>query len=168
MATAELTSTSLGVAHRAPRRLVGPELSQRLEAATATFASAIHDATPGRIDHLDDELATYLTALRDAAHDAARSAIDTVTERPARRPSARAEAVAALTEIADTASRDPGLVRARPIPDRTDVVWLEHEDGRPSRRGSIGGTGGASCCGWRRCRWPGCCGPGCSRGRRRC
>ena len=52
-------------------RLVGPELTERLEAASATFSSAIHDATPGRIDYLDDELATYLTALRDAAarHD---------------------------------------------------------------------------------------------------
>ena len=50
VATAELSATSLG--HRAParRRLIDPELAQRLEAATATFSSAIHDATPGRID----------------------------------------------------------------------------------------------------------------------
>ena len=51
----------------ASRRLIDPELAQRLEAATATFSSAIHDATPGRIDVLDDEMTTYLTALRDAA-----------------------------------------------------------------------------------------------------
>ena len=54
------------------------ELIQRLEATTANFAAAIHDATPGRIDHLDDEMATYLTALRDVA-TAARSAIERTT-----------------------------------------------------------------------------------------
>ena len=67
VATAELSATSLGVAHRRVARLVEPELAQRLEAAAATFSSAIHDAHPGRIDVLDDEMTTYLTALRDAA-----------------------------------------------------------------------------------------------------
>ena len=67
MATGELTPAPLGVATRRIARLVSPELGQRMEAAVATFSSAIHDAAPGRIDYLDDELATYLTALRDAA-----------------------------------------------------------------------------------------------------
>ena len=102
---------------------------ERLEAATATFSSAIHDATPGRIDRLDDEMATYLTALRDAA-SSARSAIDTSPSDP-RAASARAEAVTALTDISDTASRI--LTSFAPaIPDRTDVVWLDHEDNRGS------------------------------------
>ena len=79
VATAELSATSMGVAHRRAARLVDQELSQRLEAATATLSSVIHDATPGRIDTLDDELATYLTALRDAVHRV-RSAIDTSAE----------------------------------------------------------------------------------------
>ena len=74
-ATAELTPAPLGVATRRITRLVSPELSQRMEAAVATFSAAIHDTQPGRIDYLDDELATYLTALRDAA-TAARSGID--------------------------------------------------------------------------------------------
>src|SRR5271168_3180775 len=78
VATAELTSAALGVASRRIARLVDRELTQRLEAASATFTAAIHDAEiikVGRVDHLDDEMATYLTALRDAA-SAARSAID--------------------------------------------------------------------------------------------
>jgi ATP-dependent DNA helicase DinG len=130
VATAELTSATLGVAARRITRLVDPELTQRLEAASATFASAIHDATPGRIDHLDDELATYLTALRDAA-SAARSAIDNTSD--AKAASARAEAAAALTEISDTASRI--LTSFTPaIPDRSDVVWLDHEENRGSPR----------------------------------
>jgi len=130
VATAELTSATLGVASRRITRLVGPELTQRLEAATANFAAAIHDSTPGRIDYLDDELATYLTALRDAS-GAARSAIDTTSD--AKAASARAEAIAALNEISDTASRV--LASFTPaIPDRTEVVWLDHEDNRGSPR----------------------------------
>jgi ATP-dependent DNA helicase DinG len=131
VATAELSATTLGVAHRRVARLVDPEIAQRLEAVSATLSSAIHDADPGRIDRLDDELATYLTALRDAA-DRARSAIDTAPSDP-KAASARAEAVTALGDISDTASRIvASFVPA--IPDRTDVVWLDHEDIRGSTR----------------------------------
>lgn len=130
VATAELTSATLSVAARRIARLVGPEVLERLEAASATFSSAIHDASPGRIDYLDDELATYLTALRDAA-GAARSAIDSSSDTTA--ASARAEAAAALTDICDTASRI--LTSFTPsIPERTDVVWLDHEENRGSPR----------------------------------
>ncbi|SPM35658.1 Rad3-related DNA helicase, partial [Mycobacterium rhizamassiliense] len=130
VATAELSSATLGVASRRVGRLIGPELVDRLDAASATLTSAIHDGTPGRIDHLDDELATYLTALRDAA-GAARSAIESTSD--AKAASARAEAAAALSEISDTASRIlTSFVPA--IPDRADVVWLEHEDNRGSPR----------------------------------
>jgi ATP-dependent DNA helicase DinG len=130
VATGELTSATLGVASRRITRLVDAELTQRLEATSANFAAAIHDATPGRIDHLDEEMATYLAALRDVA-SAARSAIDATSD--AKAASARAEAVAALSEISDTASRI--LTSFTPaIPDRTDVVWLDHEDNRGSPR----------------------------------
>ena len=130
VATAELTPATLGIASRRITRLVDPELTQRLEATSANFAAAIHDATPGRIDHLDEEMATYLVALRDGA-SAARSAIDTTND--AKAASARAEAVAALSEISDTASRVLASF-APAIPDRTDVVWLDHEDNRGSPR----------------------------------
>ncbi|HVQ52443.1 MAG TPA: ATP-dependent DNA helicase [Mycobacterium sp.] len=131
VATAELSATSLGIAHRRVGRLIDQELTQRLEAATAIFSSAIHDSTPGRIDVLDDEMATYLTALRDAA-SRARSAIDTAPSDP-KAASARAEAATALTDISDTATRIlTSFVPA--IADRTDVVWLDHEDSRGSVR----------------------------------
>ncbi|KUI26988.1 ATP-dependent helicase [Mycobacterium sp. IS-1742] len=126
VATGELSATSLGIAHRRVARLVEGELADRLEAAVATVSSAIHDGTPGRIDRLDDELATYLTALRDAA-DRARSAIDTAPSDP-KAAAARAEAVTALTDVSDTANRIlDSFVPA--IPDRVDVVWLDHEGG---------------------------------------
>ncbi|KUI11405.1 ATP-dependent helicase [Mycobacterium sp. GA-1285] len=131
VATGELSATSLGIAHRRAARLVDQELAQRLEAATATLSSAIHDTEPGRIDVLDAELATYLTAVRDAAYRA-RSAIDTAPSDPAA-ASARTEAVTALTDIGDAASRVlDSFVPA--IPDRTDVVWIEREDTRASVR----------------------------------
>jgi ATP-dependent DNA helicase DinG len=131
VATAELSATSLGIAHRRVGRLVDAEVAQRLEAATATFSSAIHDATPGRIDVLDDELTSYLTALRDAA-SRARSIIDKAPSDP-KAASARAEAVTALSELSDTATRILSAFVAA-IPDRTDVVWLDHEDNRGSVR----------------------------------
>lgn len=137
VATGELSATSLGVAHRRSARLVDQELAQRLEAATATLSSAIHDAVPGRIDALDEEMATYLTAVRDAA-SRVRSAIDTSPSDP-KAASARAEAVTALTDISDTASRIlTSFVPA--IPDRSDVVWLDHEDGAHARSNK-GGSG---------------------------
>ena len=141
VATGELTPAPLGVALRRITRLVSPELSQRMEAAVATFSSAIHDAEPGRMDYLDAELGTYLTALRDAANSA-RADIDPSPRDP-KAAAARTEAIAALTEIADTAARVlDSFVPA--IPDRTDVVWLDHEDGPAGRsaatRGSAGGA----------------------------
>lgn len=125
--TGELTPGPLGVALRRVGRLVGPELIERLEAAVATFSSAIHDAQPGRIDYLDAELGTYLTALRDAA-SAARASINPAPSDP-QAAAARAEAIAALTEISDTAGRVLDSYGPA-IPDRTDVVWLDHEEQR--------------------------------------
>ncbi|WP_353360849.1 ATP-dependent DNA helicase [Mycobacterium sp.] len=130
VATAELSATSLGIAHRRVGRLVDPGLAQRLEAATATFSSAIHDAAPGRIDVLDDEMTTYLTALRDAA-SRVRSAIDTAPSDP-KAAAARTEAVTALNDISDTATRILSAFGPA-IPDRIDVVWLDHEDGAQAR-----------------------------------
>ncbi|WP_326545835.1 ATP-dependent DNA helicase [Mycolicibacterium sp. ND9-15] len=131
VATGELSATALGVAHRRAARLVDEELAQRLEAATATLSSAIHDTAPGRIDVLDDELATYLTAVRDTAHRV-RSAIGTAPSDPAA-ASARTEAVTALSDIADTASRIiDSFVPA--IPDRADVVWVDREEARGTVR----------------------------------
>ncbi len=141
VATGELTPAPLGVTVRRTARLVGPELTQRLEAAITTFASAIHDAQPGRIDFLDDELRTYLTALRDAA-GAARSAINPAPGDP-KAAAARTEAIAALTDITDTAARVLDSFGPA-IPDRTDVVWLDHEDQRGAAGAARPATSGSA------------------------
>lgn len=138
VATGELTPAPLGVAVRRISRLVSPALVQRMEAAVATFSSAIHDAQPGRLDYLDEELATYLTALRDAA-TAARGDIDPAPKDP-KAAAARNEAIAALTEIGDAASRVlDSFVPA--IPDRTEVVWLDQEEGSAGRSAATRGSG---------------------------
>ena len=131
VATGELTPAPLGVAVRRVGRLVSPEVLGRLDAAVSTFSSAIHDARPGRLDHLDEELATYLTALRDAAAGA-RSAIDPAPSDPAA-AAARTEAIAALADIADTAARVLDSF-APALAERTDVVWLDHEEQRGAAR----------------------------------
>ncbi|MGK2882321.1 MAG: ATP-dependent DNA helicase [Mycobacterium sp.] len=143
VATGELSATVLSVAARRVARLVSPELVQQFEAASTTFTSAIHDADPGRIDYLDDELATYLTSLRNAAA-AARAAVNTSPADP-QVAAARTESVAALGDIADIATRILTAFVA-PIPDRPDVVWLDHEDNRGTRpaRGSAAAGGSVS------------------------
>lgn len=131
VATGELSATMLGVADRRSSRLVDPEIAERFEASIATFTSALYDTEPGRKDVLDDEMATYLTALRDSA-DRVRSAIDTAPADP-KAAAARNEAVTALNDVSDTATRI--LASYGPaIPDRTDVVWLDQDEVRGNRR----------------------------------
>ena len=135
VATAELSAASLGIALRRAARVVEPDVAQRLEGAAATFSSAIFDARAGRIDVLDEEMASYLTVLRDAAASA-RTGIDTAPNDP-KTAAARAEAVTSLSDVSDTASRIlDSFVPA--IPDRGDVVWVEHtEDSRSGARAML-------------------------------
>ncbi|MBU9766089.1 ATP-dependent DNA helicase [Mycobacterium sp. TNTM28] len=131
VATAELSATSMAVAHRKMSRLVDDELAQRFEAAVATLSSLLHELDAGRIDVLDEELGIYLTALRDAAN-AARTAIDTSPSDP-QAASARTEAVTALSDVSDTATRILTSF-VPPIPDRLDVVWVAREESANATR----------------------------------
>lgn len=131
VATAELSATSMAVAHRRMSRLVDDELAQRFEAAVATLSSLLHELDAGRIDVLDEELGTYLTALRDAAN-AARTAIDATPSDP-QAASARTEAVTALSDVSDTATRILTSF-VPPIPDRVDVVWVAREESTNATR----------------------------------
>lgn len=156
VATGELAPAGLGAAQRRSTRLIGPELSTRLEAASTTFLSAIHDAQPGRIDHLDDELATHLAALRDAAH-AARAAINPSPVIPGRPP--RAPRPSPGSPMSPTPPRGSSTPMGRRWP--SAPRWC----GSTTRTTAVRC---ARCCGWRRCRWRACCGPGCSRTPPRC
>ncbi|HZA12604.1 ATP-dependent DNA helicase [Mycobacterium sp.] len=131
VATGELASAPLTAAIRRVGRFVQPELLHRLDAAAAAFSELIRDSAPGRIDHLDERLGVALTTLRDAA-DAARKAIGAAPS-DAKAAAARSEALAALDEITDTCARIL-LSFNDVLSDRTDVVWLDHEDNRGSIR----------------------------------
>ena len=137
VATGELSPGPLGLAVRRVGRLISPELTDRLDAAVATLSAAIHDTEPGRIDRLDDELATYLAALRDAAAGA-RAAIDPTPSDP-KAAAARSEAIAALSEISDTAARMLASF-GPPLAERTDVVWLDHEETPAGRSAATRGV----------------------------
>jgi ATP-dependent DNA helicase DinG len=76
-------------------------------------------------------MATYLTVLRDAA-DKVRTSIDTAPADP-KVAAARTEAVTALGDVSDTANRILSSFGPS-IPDRTDVVWLDHETTRSGTR----------------------------------
>ena len=127
VATQELSSTPLTIAARRIARLVESGLAERFDAAATAFTSAIRDAAPGRIDHLDDALATHLAALRDAAA-AARRAVPATSSDP-RAGAARSEAIAALEEVADTCIRILTSFQTS-ISERSDVVWLAGDDSR--------------------------------------
>ena len=138
VATQELSSTPLTVAARRIARLVESELAERFDAAATALTSAIRDAAPGRIDHLDDAIAAHVASLRDAA-TAARRAVPATSGDPAVAVSssrerssaaaARSEAITSLDEIADTCSRILSSFQTG-IPDRSDVVWLARDDSR--------------------------------------
>jgi ATP-dependent DNA helicase DinG len=129
VATQELSPTPLAVAARRIGRLVEPELVERFEAAGTALSSAIREAPPGRIDHLDSGLGALLVAVRDATLGARRAV--PIAAGDARTSAARTEAIAALDDIADTCSRILESFRLD-IPDRTDVVWLARADNRGS------------------------------------
>ncbi|MUM22209.1 ATP-dependent DNA helicase [Mycobacterium sp. CBMA271] len=133
VATQELSAVGLTVTIRRIGRLVSPETASRFEASSATFSSLIHDSRPGTIDRADEETVTYLTALRDAAA-AGRTEIPTGQSTDPATAAARSEAVVALDDIVDTASRVLACWAEPEITARGDVVWLDHEDNRGSIR----------------------------------
>lgn len=132
-ATQELSAVSLTVTIRRIGKLVSPETASRFEAAAATFSSVIHDGRPGAMDRADEETVTYLTALRDASA-AARTEIPTGQAADPAAAAARSEAVAALDDIVDTATRMLACWAEPDITARNDVVWLDHEDNRGTIR----------------------------------
>ena len=102
VATAELARAPGRRGCAGPGRLIGPELVLAFGASGRhASSSAIHETQPGRIDHLDDELAVHLTALRDAG-GVARSSIDPKPPTRSRRRPCRDHRP--LSEITETAA----------------------------------------------------------------
>jgi ATP-dependent DNA helicase DinG len=129
VATQELSATPLSIAGRRITRLVDTEFVERFDDAAAALTATIRDAPAGRIDHLDEVLASNVAALRDAAA-AARRAVPSTAADP-RAGAARSEAIAALDEIADTCTRILVSFQVG-ITDRSDIVWVARDESRGS------------------------------------
>jgi ATP-dependent DNA helicase DinG len=118
-------------ARRAARILTGErskagEALDRLREAAEGLAQVLPEVPPGRLDVLAEPLADALTALRAAAVTSAAQvrAAGKETSDDAERLAAGRAALAALTDIAETAERILGAFGAD-IAARPDVVWMD-------------------------------------------
>ncbi|MFL1378864.1 ATP-dependent DNA helicase [Nocardiopsis protaetiae] len=129
VATGTLAERTVTVAAKRAGRLIEPVLAERLTEAGEGLALMFADAPEGRIDHIDDALAGAVSVVRDAAAACVTAIGPSPGEQEAEAASERRLALAALTEVHDTAVRvlesfEPALR------DRTDVVWLTKIPGR--------------------------------------
>ncbi|MDE3722691.1 ATP-dependent DNA helicase [Nocardiopsis sp. N85] len=129
VATGALTERAVTAAAKRASRLIEPMVSERLSEAADGLALMFADAPEGRIDHIDDALAGAVAAVRDTASACLTAIGPSPGEQEAEAASERRLALAALTEVHDTAVRvlesfEPALR------DRTDVVWLTKAPGR--------------------------------------
>jgi len=126
IATAELSAPAVETAARRCGRQAGEDTVTKLKDAGEGMAMTLASAPAGRIDVLDDQLATALATVRDAAGSCAaeiRTTAKNADDEPEQLAGRRA-ALAVLDELHDAAGRMLGAfgpdVAARP-----DVVWLD-------------------------------------------
>ncbi|MQA97634.1 MAG: DEAD/DEAH box helicase [Streptosporangiales bacterium] len=129
--TGELTPASVSTAARRAGRLVDEELADRLAEAGEGLGVILGDLRGGRMDVLPQPLEGALAGVRDAAEACVR-AIGPERREDAEGATARQIALAALSEVHDTAVRlleayEPELTA------RTHVVWLD--PARPAEGG---------------------------------
>jgi ATP-dependent DNA helicase DinG len=126
VATAELTSSQVGVTARRLGKLVDQAVADRLAEAGEGLALVLEDLPPGRWDALPQAAAGVLSALRDAATSCRQSLGGERREDPDG-AAGRKIAQAALDDVADTAVRLLGAFDEPDPAKRRDVVWLaEH------------------------------------------
>jgi ATP-dependent DNA helicase DinG len=126
VATAELTSSQVGVTARRLGKLVDQAVADRLAEAGEGLALVLEDLPPGRWDALPQAAAGVLSALRDAATSCRQSLGGERREDP-EGAAGRKIAQAALDDVADTAVRLLGAFDEPDPAKRRDVVWLaEH------------------------------------------
>ncbi len=144
-AAGELSAATPETAARRCARLASADAVARLRTAGEALAALLPGVREGRIDVLDDVLATALVALRDAAAGCAAEVRATAKENGARVDGAQEggagadqlaavrAALAMLDDLARTSDRI--LASFGPaIPDRREVVWLDRPSGPDQRR----------------------------------
>jgi ATP-dependent DNA helicase DinG len=129
-AAGELSASGVDTAARRVGRLLSAEAAGRLREAGEAAARAFAESRDGRLDLLDQDLASALAMVRDAAagcatevRSSARQAGEDV-DQPADQQAATRSALAALDDLRGTADR----ILASFVPDltsRTDVVWMD-------------------------------------------
>ena len=135
VASDELSAPGIEVAARRCGKMIDEKLVARLREAGSAAERMLAGIPAGRIDVLDEALATTLASVRDAAAGCAAQFRTTskMDESEPDRVIARRAALAALGEVGDAADRMLGAFGAG-IADRTDVVWRDQpaESGRPA------------------------------------
>ena len=133
VASDELSAGAVEVAARRCGRMIEEKAVARLREAGQAAEQMLADLPAGRIDVLDEALASALESVRDAAAGCAAEFRSSGTEEEPDRLAARRAALAAVGEVADAAGR---IVRSfgPPIADRSDVVWLDRPAAEESGR----------------------------------
>jgi ATP-dependent DNA helicase DinG len=129
-ASGELSAAGVDVAARRVGRLLSADAAGRLREAGEAASRAFAESRDGRLDLLDQDLASALALVRDAAAGCAteiRSSAKQAGEdpdQPADQLAATRSALASLDDLRGTADR----ILASFVPDltsRTDVVWMD-------------------------------------------
>ena len=127
-ASGELSAAGVDAAARRVGRLLSADAAGRLREAGEAAARAFAESRDGRLDFLDQDLASSLALVRDAAAGCATeirsSAKQSGEEEPAEQQAATRSALAALDDLVGTAER----ILASYVPDltsRSDVVWMD-------------------------------------------
>jgi ATP-dependent DNA helicase DinG len=138
VASDDLSAPGMEIAARRCGKMVEEKRVARLREAAGAAERVFAEIPAGRIDVLDEALATALESVRDAAAGCAAEfrTSSKIEDSEPERVVARRAALAALGEVGDAADRMLGAFGVG-IADRTDVVWMD----RPSSGG--GGLGAA-------------------------
>ena len=136
VASDELSAAAVETAARRCGRMIEEKVVARLRDAGAGRGTGARRASrPGRMDVLDEALATALASVRDAAAGCAAEFRTTAknSEEEPDRLAARRAALAAIGEVGEAAERMLGAFGAG-IADRTDVVWMDRPAGEEPAR----------------------------------
>jgi ATP-dependent DNA helicase DinG len=137
VASDELSAAAVEVAARRCGRMIEEKVVTRLREAGQAAERMLADVPDGRIDVLDEALASALESVRDAAVGcAAEFRTAQSGEEEPDRLAARRAALAAVGEVAEAAGR---IVRSfgPPIADRSDVVWVDRPAAEESGRVTV-------------------------------
>ena len=135
VASDELSAVAVETAARRCGKMIDEAAVAKLRDAGQGAELAFADVPAGRLDVLDEVLASALAAVRDAAAGCAtefRTSAKLADEEPDRLAARRA-ALAAVGEVADAADRILGAFGAA-IADRTHVVWMDRPVGADTGR----------------------------------